>query len=103
MRKELLCRSRYDWVQPRRDQDGIGKIHITDSRFKERRKWPTLVGLMSYSACHTFPPAVFLAFLAPFVYVAQNLRIPTIFELSELKPATACVSLILFLFICVLM
>ena len=29
--KELLGRSRYVWVQPRREQDGIGKFCVTDS------------------------------------------------------------------------
>ena len=55
---------------------------------QERRKSPTQVALISYSACHTFPPVVFLAFLAPLRCVAQNRRIPAIFELSEFIPDT---------------
>ena len=35
---------------------------------------PTWVGLMSCSACHTLPLVVFLAFLVPLRWVAQNLR-----------------------------
>ena len=35
MRKELLGRSRFDWVQPGRDQDGIGNICVTDSVSRE--------------------------------------------------------------------
>ena len=44
---------------------------------------------MSSGACHTFPPAVFLVPLAPFRFVAQNLRIQSIFEFREFIPATA--------------
>ena len=33
--ERTLRRSRYDWAQPRRDQDGIGKICVTDSDSRE--------------------------------------------------------------------
>ena len=41
------------------------EFRVTD--FVQRKTEITQVGLMSYGACHTFPPAVFPVPLAPFV------------------------------------
>ena len=63
--ERILRRSSYGWTQPRRDQDGVGKFV---SPIPSKREMEiTHVGLMCKSACHTFPPAVFLDPLVPFV------------------------------------
>ena len=66
LEKELLGRSRYDWEQPRRDQDGIGK-HLRhrfrykrDGHHRHSSDWWTAVPATLFFCC--LP-----GFLAPFV------------------------------------
>ena len=87
--ERILRRSSYGWTQPMRDQDGVGKF--VSPIPSQREMEISQVGLMGYDAGHMFSSCCLPGSLGPLRFVAQNLRIQSIFEFRELFQGTACV------------